>query len=104
MDEENQRFSAGIWIIKSGKENEFIEEFKKFAKLIFDKNIGAIEVYLVQDVQQPQRFVTFGPWESIEKIEAWRNLPEFKEFFAKAKQLSDEVTPLTMKPVMHLKA
>jgi hypothetical protein len=29
-------------------------------------------------------------------------LPEFKEFFAKTKELSLEVTPLTMKPILQL--
>jgi len=42
------------------------------------------------------------PWESLQKIEEWRKLPEFKEFFVKAKSMSDEVTPLTMKSILHL--
>jgi len=46
--------------------------------------------------------ISGGPWDSIQKIEAWRQLPEFKEFFAKAKELRNEITPLTMKPIIHL--
>jgi quinol monooxygenase YgiN len=103
MDESKQRFSLGIWIIKPGKEIEFIELFRNFAKWVFDHNLGAVEVYLLQDIQQPGRFITSGPWESIQKIEDWRKLSEFKEFFSKAKELSLEVTALTMKPMLHLK-
>src|SRR5512137_1645906 len=99
MDESKQRFSLGIWIIKPGKENEFIELFRNFAEWVFEHDLGAVEVYLLQDIPQPGRFITSGPWESIQKIEDWRKLPEFKEFFAKAKELSLEVTPLTMRPM-----
>jgi len=102
MDEENQRFSVGIWRVKSGKEKDFIATFGAFAKWVFDRNLGAEEVYLLQDIEQQSRFITCGPWESIQKIEEWRKLPEFKEFFVKAKSMSDEVTPLTMKSILHL--
>ncbi len=103
MDETNQRFSVGIWLVKPGKENDFIAAWGDFAKMIFNRNIGADEVYLLQDIQQPRRFITSGPWENIQRIEAWRQLPEFKEFFIKAKDMCDEITPLTMKPIIHLK-
>jgi heme-degrading monooxygenase HmoA len=102
MDEENQLFSVGIWRVKSGKEKDFIATFGAFAEWVFDRNLGAEEVYLLQDIEQPSRFITCGPWESIQKIEEWRKLPEFKEFFVKAKSMSDEVTPLTMKSILHL--
>ncbi len=102
MDETNQRFSVGIWLVKSGKEKEFIAAFGDFSKWVFNRNLGAVGVYLLQDIQQSNRFITCGPWENIQKIEEWRNLPEFKEFFAKTKEMCDEVTPLTMKPILHL--
>ena len=103
MDETNQLFSVGIWLIKSGKENDFIAAFNDFAKWVFNHNLGAGEVYLLQDLLEPRRVVTCGPWDSIQKIEEWRKLPEFKEFFTKAKEMCDDATPLTMKPVIHLK-
>jgi quinol monooxygenase YgiN len=103
MDKSDPHFSLGIWHIRESKEDEFIELFKNFAEFVFDRNLGALEVYLLQDIQQPGHFITSGPWESLQKIDEWRKLPEFKEFFAKAKELSLEVTPLTMKPILHLK-
>jgi heme-degrading monooxygenase HmoA len=101
MDE--KAFSLGIFQIKPGKEAEFIEVFQNFAKWVFSRNLGAIDVHLLQDVQQPGRFITVGPWESFQKIDEWRKLSEFKEFFSKVKELSLDVTPLTMKQIFHLK-
>jgi heme-degrading monooxygenase HmoA len=103
MDKTNPPFTVGIWIVKSGKENDFIAAWGDFAKKTFDLNLGSPEVYLLQDLQQTRRFISCGPWESIQKIDAWRQLPEFKEFFIKAKQICEEITPMTMKPIIHLK-
>ena len=103
MDETKLAFSLGIFQIKPGKENEFIELFQNFAKWVLSRNLGAIDVHLLQDVQQPGHFIAVGPWEGIQKIDEWRKLPEFKEFFSKAKELSLEVTPLTMTQILHLK-
>lgn len=38
MDETNQRFSAGIWLVKPGKENDFIAAWGDFAKWTFNHN------------------------------------------------------------------
>ncbi len=103
MDETNQRFSVGIWLVKPGKETEFILAWSDFAKWTFDQNLGSPEVHLLQDLQQQRRFISFRPWESIQKIEAWRKLPEFRAFFAKAKEMCDEIMPMTLNPIVHLK-
>jgi quinol monooxygenase YgiN len=103
MDDKNQRFSVGIWLVKSGREDDFVAAWGDFAKQVFNQNLGAGEVYLLQDIQQPRRFISSGSWDSIQEIGAWRQLPEFKQFFVKAKELCDEITPLTMKPIIHLK-
>jgi hypothetical protein len=46
MDIENQRFSVGIWQVKPGKEKDFITTFSDFASWVFNRNLGAGEVYL----------------------------------------------------------
>jgi heme-degrading monooxygenase HmoA len=103
MDDINQYFSVGIRLVKPGKEYHFIAAFNEFAKWVFDKNLEAGEVYLLQDLQEPRRLIKCGPWDSIQKIDEWRKLPEFKEFFMNVKKMCHEVTPLTMKHLMHLK-
>jgi heme-degrading monooxygenase HmoA len=103
MDETKQHFSLGIWMVKSGRENDFIVAWGGFAQQTFDLSLGSDEVYLLQDIQQPRRLISCGPWENIQSIETWRQLPEFKEFFKRAKEICDEITPLTIKPIIHLK-
>jgi heme-degrading monooxygenase HmoA len=105
MDETNQRFTTGVWLVKSGKEKDFIAAWGDTPTWILNHNLGAIEFYLLQDIQEPRRFISTGSWESIQKIAAWKQLPESAEFIAKMKELCDELTiPVpTMKPVIHLK-
>jgi heme-degrading monooxygenase HmoA len=103
MDDVDQYFSVGIWLVKPGKEYDFISAFNEFAKWVFNQDLGAGEVFLLQDLQEPRRIITCGPWDSLKKIDEWRKLPEFKEFFINAKKMCDEVTPLTMKPIIYLK-
>jgi quinol monooxygenase YgiN len=103
MNMDEKAFSLGIFQIKPGKEDEFVGVVQNFAKWVLSRDLGAIDVHLLQDVQQPGHFVIVGPWESFQKIDEWQKLPEFKEFFSKVNELSLDVTPLTMKQVLHLK-
>ena len=87
----------------SGKEKDFIATFGAFAEWVFDRNLGAEKFTYCKISSNRAALLPFGPWESILKIEEWRKLPDFKEFFVKAKGMCDEVTPLTMKSMIHLK-
>jgi heme-degrading monooxygenase HmoA len=103
MDDTNQRFTAGVWLVKSGKEKDFIAVWGDVAAWVLNHNLGAREFYLLQDIQQSRRFISYGYWDSIQKIEAWRQLPESAEFIAKTKELCDEMMLPIMKPIIHLK-
>jgi heme-degrading monooxygenase HmoA len=40
--------------------------------------------------------VSFGPWESIEQIEQWRNSPTFREGVGAIRELVDDFAPSTL--------
>jgi heme-degrading monooxygenase HmoA len=52
--------------------------------------------YLLQDLKDPQQFISFGPWEDEDAINAWRERPEFKAFAAKARELCTEFQPRSL--------
>lgn len=99
MNKKNELYTAGIWIVKKGKETEFIQTWIKFAEWTSQNVMGAGNANLLQDTEKLGRFISFGPWKSAENIEEWRKLPEFKQFFAKAKQLCESIQPNTLKTV-----
>jgi hypothetical protein len=48
---------------------------------------------LVRDIQDPERFVSFGDWESLDEVRAWKSSPEFRERMARVPQHVDEFRP-----------
>lgn len=91
-----QLFTAGIWLVKEGKEAEFIAEWSRFADWTSKSHLGAGTAHLLQDAADARRFLSFGPWESAEAIDRWRHTPELKSFLASARELCDEIQPRTL--------
>ena len=102
MDAPGQLFTSGIWSVKPGSEAEFIRAWEEFARWTAGHQPGAGEAHLLQDIEHPQRFLSIGPWESAESIQAWRSQPEFGAFFAQARQLCDEIQPRTLKLTVYI--
>jgi heme-degrading monooxygenase HmoA len=46
-----------------------------------------------RDVREPNRFMSFGPWESFEAQRAWKDNPAFKEWMARVRQHTEFFTP-----------
>ena len=89
----NQPFTVGKWMTKAGREAAFVAEWKQFADWTAGNQPGAGTGYLLQDPERPQNFLSFGPWENAEAIQAWRDRPEFKAFASRAKELCEEFLP-----------
>lgn len=101
MDEEIV-YSVGFWTVKTGKEEAFLKTWTDFANWTLHNQKGSLNVVMLQDLDQKNRFISFGPWENLESIQAWRQRPEFKAAFLKFKELCDEIKPNTMKSVINI--
>ncbi len=102
MTDDSVVYTAGIWTVKPGKEEEFKNSWIEFATWSFKNAPGGISVELLRGVDDPRIFLTVGPWRDEESIAAWRALPEFRQFFAKARQLCDDIKPMSMRSVFTL--
>ena len=91
-----QLFTSGSWLVKEGREKEFISAWKDFAEWTSRSGLGAGSGHLLQDTANPRSFLSFGPWESQEAIQRWRNAPEFQAFLASARELCEEIQPRTL--------
>lgn len=83
----------GIWSVKPGKGKEFVSLWNGFAKWTAKSQKAAGRGVLLQDADNPLRFVSFGSWKDEKGIAAWRSRPEFREFLEKARALCDEIKP-----------
>jgi heme-degrading monooxygenase HmoA len=92
-------YSLGTWTVKPGNEKAFAEAWGVFARWTTMTQKGAQTAVLVQDLENPQRFISFGPWENRDALTQWRNTPEFKKAFETFKELCSEIQPHTMEVV-----
>ncbi len=95
----NQPYTLAQWSVKSGNEEKFIHEWRTFAAWTKKNQPGCGDGYLVQDTERPQRFISFGSWESADAIGEWRSSPQFIEFLGNARKLCDNIQPQTLKLV-----
>jgi quinol monooxygenase YgiN len=102
MIQEGTLFTIGHWTVKADMEELFLEKWQKFAQWTLDNHKGAHWVFMVRDQEHKNKFISFGPWESIESIDEWRQSSKFKSFFEEIRVLCDEIQPSTMRAVIHL--
>lgn len=96
-------FTVGHWTVKPGKEEIFLEKWQEFAQWTLNHLKGGRWVYMVQDQEEKNKFISFGPWESPENIAKWRQSPRFKTAIAGFKELCDEARADIMREVVHIK-
>lgn len=102
MENLSQLYTLGIWTVKAGNEKAFTDAWRAFAEWTLKNQPGNAKATLLRDEEQPQRFISFGPWKNHESIRSWRNQPEFKKFIAKARDLCEDIKPHTLKAVVNL--
>jgi len=87
-------YTHALWRVKPGREGEFIEAWKALGA-IFAKLPGSGQGTLIQSVSDPALFYSFGPWNSLEAIEAMRSDPASQNGIHKLRDLCDEAMPGT---------
>ncbi len=95
-------YTAGVWNVKPGREEEFVAAWKEFAEWSSANAPGAGWAKLLRDSADPHRFVTFGPWESLEAIAAWRALDGWKERIGRVRELLVSFEPSTLDLVVEV--
>ena len=97
-----QLYSSGIWIAKPGREAEFAAAWQEFASWSLSAIDGASWAVLLQDRSRSNRFVSFGPWDSLDQMEAWRSNPGFAERVAGIRPLIQRLEPSTLEAVVEV--
>ncbi len=102
MGDKEVIYAAGIWSVKQGKEEEFLKIWTDLANWTKANEMCSISVVLLQDLEQKNLFMSFGPWNTSACVQAWQQQPEFKAALAKLKELCDEIKLSTMKSVFNI--
>jgi heme-degrading monooxygenase HmoA len=89
-----ETYTSGLWTVKSGEEQEFVEAWKEFARWAGTMP-GSQALRLVRDLEDSSRFLSFAPWESFESQQAWKQLPDFRERIAQVRKHCEDFQPST---------
>jgi heme-degrading monooxygenase HmoA len=88
-------FTLGIWTVKIGREEDLVRAWQELADRTKD-DFPDEAATLLRDQDQPNRFISFGPWESLAQIEQWRASETFQQGVGKIRALLEDFTPHTM--------
>ena len=93
-------YTSGIWTVKPGREEDFVARWRELAEWASVEFPGAERPTLLRDMDQPHRFVSFGAWQDLEQIEAFRRHAEFARHVARIQEVLDDFTPVTYEAVI----
>jgi heme-degrading monooxygenase HmoA len=85
-------YTTGSWKLEDGKEAAFVAAWTEFARWASSMD-GAGTLRLTRDARDPERFVSFGAWNSIEAVRSWKSAPEFRERLARVLQHVEDFEP-----------
>ena len=88
-------YTLGVWTVKNGREGDFVKAWQDLAdrtKTDFPEETAT----LLRDRDQPNLFISFGPWESLEQIERWRSSDTFKHRVGTIRAMLDDFVAHTM--------
>jgi len=85
-------YTSGEWLVKPGHEAEFVAAWRAMAEWSVTTIEGASWARLVRDRENPSRFVSFGPWASLEAIAVWRAHPGFDEYVGRIRPHLENLT------------
>jgi heme-degrading monooxygenase HmoA len=88
-------YTLGIWTVKPGREDDFAKAWQDFAERT-SADFGGATATLLRDREQPNRFISFGPWESLDQIEQWRASDAFVTAVGDIRALLEDVSTHTM--------
>jgi heme-degrading monooxygenase HmoA len=93
-------YTSGRWVTKPGREAEFVRLWREFAEWSKANAEGAGWVVLLQDREQPNAFLSVGPWDSEQAIAAWRESEGFRSRIGAIRDLLETFEPSALTPVV----
>lgn len=94
-------YTHGMWHVKEGREEDFVDAWQAFANVGMEKGEGR-GVRLIQDNDRKNVFYSFGAWDSIEAVQAFRNDPSFQEELGKMGDVLESFEVFTGKPRLQI--
>ena len=86
-------YTLGVWRVKDGRQGEFVEAWKGLGRFFRGLPHPPGEGTLLQSLDEPQQFYSFGPWRTLDDIQEMRGHPDAPGEIGKLMDLCDEGRP-----------
>jgi heme-degrading monooxygenase HmoA len=87
-----QPYTCGIWTVRDGSEEEFVTRWTALVGSAGELS-GAESFVLIQDRQDPHRFISFGAWDDWSSVDGWRGGEAFAERMRACRELCEDFRP-----------
>ena len=87
-----ETYTSGMWTVRSGEEEDFVAAWKDFVGWASEMP-GSQTFRLVRDIDRPNLFHSFAPWDSFEAQSDWTQHPEFREHIGRVLQHCEDFQP-----------
>ncbi|HZO50364.1 MAG TPA: antibiotic biosynthesis monooxygenase [Gaiellaceae bacterium] len=92
-------YTLGVWTVKEGREDEFVRAWEALGQWTIERGF-ATHGTLLRDHADRRRYVSFGPWPSVEHAERWRSDPGFQEHLDRILETVESFQPGTYDAVL----
>lgn len=92
-------YTLGAWRVKDGKQSEFVEAWKALGRYFRGLPHPPGKGTLLQCVDEPEQFYSFGPWRTLDDIQEMRSRPETPKEIGRLMDLCEEGRPGTFRVV-----
>ncbi|MFQ5522539.1 MAG: antibiotic biosynthesis monooxygenase family protein [Acidimicrobiia bacterium] len=86
-------YTLGVWRVKAGKEGEFVEAWTRLGHHFRDLPHPPGKGTLLQSLDDPRQFYSFGPWRTLDDIQEMRDHPDSPGEIKALMDLCDEGRP-----------
>lgn len=86
-------YTLGAWRVKPGQEEAFISAWKELGDYFLSLPTPPGPGQLIQSLDDPHQFYSFGPWPSLEAVQAMRGDPRTPRMIGNLSALCDEAKP-----------
>lgn len=88
-------YTLGIWLVHPGRENDFVQAWRDLARKT-QEDFPNAKAVLMHDRDVRNRFISTGPWESLEQIEQWRASAMYEQMFQPLRELLEHFEARTL--------
>jgi quinol monooxygenase YgiN len=88
-----QFYTLASWHVREGQTEAFLQIWRDELAAAFRALNPLAQGTLIQSLEDPNQFVSFGPWASLEEMQAARSAPQVREAIGKLMALCDDARP-----------